>query len=173
MHIRIALFALPLGLLVACSGNSGATHSLESGTYLVSNATSSGSVAGQPECNEVLADLQTAGRTIEITVDSTGTTATINPLAAGATPDNPFATVKISGNTLEQDVQGRHSVSDQAEICVQNLTRTFSGEVTGDNEVALFYTFAAAPVGSACDETNAIVTPVTCTTVMHFLAKKQ
>jgi hypothetical protein len=172
MTTRTAVLALPLALLIAC-GNSDSAHKLETGTYLVSNATSSGTVAGQAECNEVLADLQTAGRTIVITVDSAGTTATINPLAAGADPDVPFASVKINGNTLEQDVQGRKTIADQTDTCVQNLTRTFTGDLTDDNEVALSYTFAATSVGTGCDETNALVTPVTCTSVMHFLAKKQ
>src|SRR6266542_3073006 len=107
MTIRTATFALSVGLLAACGGSSDSTHKLETGTYLVSSATSSGSVAGQQECNGFLADLQTSGRTIEITVDNTATTATLNPLAAGAVADNPFAGIKINGNTLEQNIQGK------------------------------------------------------------------
>jgi hypothetical protein len=173
MTIRTIILGLPIALLAACGGANGSTHKLESGTYLVSGATSSGSVAGQSECDGFLTDLQTSGRTIVITVDTTGTTATINPLAAGATPDNPLSSVKINGNTLDQDVKGLKTIADQTDTCVQNLTRTFSGDLTDDNDVALTYTFAAAPVGSGCTDSNALVTPVTCTSIVHFLAKKQ
>ena len=171
--IRTTSLALLVALLAACGSNDATSHQFESGTYAISSATAAAAPDSNPDCSAFLANYQTAGKTIVVTVN--GTAATID---TGASPaDDTFATVTITGNTLEEGTTGSAARTDTSAsgTCNVTLTRQFSGSITDDNALELTYTFKVAQQAASdpCDQTNSAVIPVPCSSAIHFVATKQ
>jgi hypothetical protein len=172
MTIRSVILALPLAVLAACGSDSTAPRKFESGTYAVSSATSAGTaIPGTPECSGFLANYQQSGRTIVITVS--GTNATID--TGGVPADSPFPTVTINGNALDQGTEGVRTISGSGAsgTCNVQVSKTFQGDLTGDNAAHFVYTFKATKTSGTCDGTNSVILPIPCASAVDFLATKQ
>lgn len=175
MTRNIATFALPLALLTACGATEDTTHhALSSGTYVVSSATASASPDGRPECQGLLDSYQASpAKTIALSVS--GGTVSID--TGGSPADDTLPGVTVSGDTLAAGTSGLRTITGTSGsgTCNVAVTKTFSGSVTADNTVELTYTFKAAQQAASgpCDDTNSVITPIPCTSAVHFLAVKQ
>ncbi len=174
MSIRTTSFAVLLAVLAACGSSDSATHTLASGTYAVSSATSGTAPDTNPECSGFLASYQvTPAKTLALTVS--GTTASID---TGGTPsDDTLPTMTIAANSLDTDTTGTRTItgSGTSGTCNVGVTKTFSGSITADNTVELTYTFKAVKqtASDTCDDTNSVILPIPCSSAIHFLATKQ
>ncbi len=162
--------AVCLLALSGCGGGSGgSSYTLSSGTYRFS-----GSAAESPDqCN--LADDVRNGDTVQITVS--GNNATFSFETAPDPDRDPVLT--IQGNTLNlgsKTYDKDHRASpppDPAFDCVETITVTLSGRLTGQDKLQATITERSTlRSGTQCTATNLQYNVFPCTSTLNFTATK-
>ena len=163
---RALAIAVPLAFLAACSDDSDTVHTISTGTYAVSGATSAQAL---DTCG-LLPAYQDPTKRIGITV--VGADAIFN-LAndPDADPDS-LPRGLINGNAIEQATEADYTVAYGSADCVVRIRRSVTGELTGNDQSALTLKFSAAVDAGTCAPSDTSFTNLPCDSSYHFLANK-
>jgi hypothetical protein len=162
---RALAIAVPLAFLAACSDDSDTVHTISTGTYAVSGATSAQAL---DTCG-LLPAYEDPTKRIGITV--VGAEAIFN-LAndPDADPDS-LPRGLINGNAIEQATEANYTVAF-TESCVVRIRRSVTGDITENDQSALTLKFSAAVDAGTCAPSDTSFTNLPCDSSYHFLANK-
>lgn len=162
---RAIIVALPLAILAGCGGDDSKTHTISTGTYAVSGATSAQAL---DTCG-LLPAYQDSTKRIGITV--AGTDAIFN---LSNDPDADASTLPrgiINGNAIEQGTEANYTVA-YGSSCVVRIHRSVTGDITANDQTALTLKFSAAVDAGTCAAADTSFTNLPCDSSYHFLANK-
>jgi hypothetical protein len=162
---RALAIAVPLAFLAACSDDSDTVHTISTGTYAVSGATSAQAL---DTCG-LLPAYQDPTKRIGITV--VGAEAIFNLANNPAADADSLPRGLINGNAIEQATETNYTVAF-GDSCVVRVHSSVTGDITENDQSALTLKLSAAVDAGTCVPSETSFANLPCDSSYHFLANK-